>query len=177
MAASDEELVARVVATGDHRAFGEIMRRHQASVRGWLRHLTRDPDLADELAQVTFIRAWRKLERFSGQGSLRGWLMRVAYRVLIDEQRSRQRIARLGAALENEGIMQEASSAPVAEAPDLPRMMAILSDAERTVMILCHAFGCSHSEASDLTGMPLGTIKSHLSRASERIRKQFGIEV
>lgn len=76
---SDEELVARAVAARDQAAFGELVRRHQSRVRNWLRQLTRNAATADDIAQEAFIKAWNKLDSFSGQGRFAAWLMKIAY--------------------------------------------------------------------------------------------------
>jgi RNA polymerase sigma-70 factor, ECF subfamily len=179
MAATDEELVARALATADQRAFSELIRRHQGRLRGWLQQLTRDATLADELAQVTVIRAWERLGSFSGQGSFSGWIMRIAYHVLVDERRSHKRRQRLRESLEAQppDVEPSAGHQRANELPDLPHLLAVLSEDERVTMILCHAFGCSHAEASEVSGIPLGTVKSHLRRGGEKIRKRFGIGV
>jgi len=177
MDAGDEELVARTLARADQRAFSELIRRHQGRLRGWLRQLTRDAALADELSQVTVIRAWEKLDTFSGQGSFSGWIMRIAYHVLVDDRRNYRRRLRLQDSLETlpADLGYSLDQQRTNELPDLPRMLAVLSADERLIMILCNAFGCSHAEASEVSGMPLGTVKSHLRRGTEKIRKQFGI--
>ena len=58
----------------------------------------------------------------------------------------------------------------------MPRFLAVLSPDERRTMILVYAFGFSHGEASDVMGMPLGTVKSHVRRGKEKIRERFGFE-
>ena len=179
MDATDEELVDRALATGDQRAFSELIRRHQGRLRGWLQQLTRDATLADELAQVAVIRAWEKLGSFSGQGSFSGWIMRIAYHVLVDERRNNKRRQRLQESLEalSPDVEPSADHQRANEVPDVSRLLAVLSEDERVTLILCHAFGCSHAEASEASGIPLGTVKSHLRRGAEKIRKRFDIGV
>jgi RNA polymerase sigma-70 factor (ECF subfamily) len=173
---TDEQLVARTLSMGDQHAFATLIRRHQGRLRGWLRKLTRDPVLADELAQITVIRTWEKLDTFGGQGSFSGWVMRIAYHVLVDERRKHKRQMGFQEVLDatvdpDTSVDHEHAS----ELPDLPRLLGVLSEDERVAMILCHAFGCSHAEASEASGMPVGTVKSHLRRGAEKIRKKFGI--
>ena len=74
---ADNELVARVVSAQDTAAFGELVRRHQSHVRNFLRKLSGDYTLADDLAQDCFIHAWEKLQTYSGRGSFIGWLLWV----------------------------------------------------------------------------------------------------
>lgn len=175
MQSSDEELVARAVAAGDQAAFGELVRRHQSRVRNWLRQLTRNPATADDLAQETFIKAWDKLQTYGGKGRFAAWLMKVAYTEFLMHCRQTRGEQRLAAA-----VQAEAPDAPVHDpsgeesvAADLERLLAVLTDDERHAMLLCYAQGLSHGEASEVTGWPVGTIKSHIHRGKEKIRLRF----
>jgi RNA polymerase sigma-70 factor (ECF subfamily) len=175
MTATDEELVARAVAARDQAAFGELVRRHQSRIRGWLRQLTRNAATADDIAQDAFIKAWDKLHTFGGQGRFAAWLMKIAYTEFLMTHRRAKSEQRLAAALEAQ-TTEPAAHDPSGEqsvATDLGRMLAILSEEERSAMVLCYAQGLSHAEASEVTGMPVGTIKSHIHRSKEKIRERF----
>ena len=175
MHASDEELVARAVTARDQAAFSELVRRHQSRVRSWLRQLTRNPATADDIAQDTFIKAWDKLHTFGGQGRFAAWLMKIAYTEFLMTHRKAKSELRLAAAVEAE-IGEPPVHDPSGEqnvAADLERLLGVLGEEERAVMILCYAQGLSHGEASEITGMPVGTIKSHIHRGKEKIRLRF----
>ena len=87
----DIDLVARVVAQQDTAAFGELVRRHQSQVRNFLRKLCRDRELADDLAQDSFLHAWEKLHTYAGHGSFIGWLLKVAYTTFLQSKRKSSR--------------------------------------------------------------------------------------
>jgi len=77
---ADAELIARTLADDDRAAFGALVLRHQSSVRNFLRHLARgDAALADDLAQETFVRAYRGLARFRGDANFSTWLLGIAH--------------------------------------------------------------------------------------------------
>ncbi len=177
MDASDEELVARAIAAVDQQAYGELVRRHQGRVRAWLRQLTGDKDRADDLAQDTFVRAWHKLSTFSGAGKFSAWLLKIAYNLFLQEIRANKRRKRLVDAMEENQVALGATIATAADGrlPDLPKMLSVLSVDERLVVTLCQAYGYSHGEASEVTGIPLGTVKSHIRRGMKRIRETFDI--
>ena len=82
----DEEL-ARRVRRGDGEAFEELVLRHQAAVRRWIRWIIRRPERVEDLAQEAFINAWRAREKFRGEASWRTWLMRIALRVGLEKKR------------------------------------------------------------------------------------------
>ncbi len=177
MDASDEELVARAVAAVDQRAYGELVRRHQGRVRAWLRQLTGDKDRADDLAQDTFVRAWSKLSTFSGTGKFSAWLLKIAYNLFLQELRQKKRTTRLADAMKDDQMALGTTVVAAADGglPDLPKMLSVLTTDERLVLILCQAYGYSHGEASHVTGLPLGTVKSHIRRGMTRIRETFDI--
>lgn len=176
--AEDHQLVARVVSANDTDAFGELIRRHQSHVRNFLRKLARDPVLADDLAQDTFMHAWDKLRTYTGQGTFIGWLLSVAYTQFLQSKRKSKRY---GEVLEEAGELADVESRthhtqPDEEVSDLDKLLAVLTDEERAIMVMSYALGLSHREIGDATGHPVGTIKSMIFRGKEKIRANFEIE-
>ena len=72
--------------------------------------------------------------------------------------------------------LDASSSATSSELPDLPKLLAILTGPEQAVMLLGYGFGFSHSEITEVTGIALGTVKSHIHRGKAKIREKFRIE-
>ncbi len=91
----DHQLVARIVSEQDTAAFGELVRRHQSQVRNFLRKLTGDVTLADDLSQDCFMHAWDKIQGFSGRGSFIGWLLKIAYTTFLQSKRKSKRYAEI----------------------------------------------------------------------------------
>ncbi len=174
----DEALVARVLASRDTAAFGDIVARHQSTVRGVLRQLTGDHALADDLAQDTFMHAWRKLHTFAGRGRLAGWLLRIAHTRFLMHLRKRKSEAALAGRLrqESEAALGTVPDRFSSELPDLARLLSVLSDDERSVMVLSYGYGLTHVEIGQVTGLPLGTVKSHIHRGKARIKSHFSLE-
>ena len=173
----DIDLVARVVAQQDTAAFGELVRRHQSQVRNFLRKLCRDRELADDLAQDSFLHAWEKLHTYAGHGSFIGWLLKVAYTTFLQSKRKSSRYDDI---LEKMGHLAEAGGSThtveSVELSDLDRFLAVLTEEERAVMILSYACGLSHREIGDAAELPIGTVKSIIFRGKEKIRDSFEIE-
>ena len=145
MTVSDSELIARTVASDDRAAFGELVRRHQSSVRNFLRHLTGgDHALADDLAQDTFIRAYRGLAGYRGQSSFATWLLGIAHNHYRNARR-RERI-RQSAAPEPAG--DEPAPTPGGRPATGPgRRPAPAQPDEQTAIHLFYRQGLSHSES------------------------------
>ena len=166
-----------MVASQDTSAFGELIRRHQSQVRNFLRKLTRDETLADDLAQDCFLHVWDKIHTYSGSGSFIGWLLKVAYTTFLQSKRKSKRYREI---VEQAGYEAERAPAAIQGAPeaelDVDTLMAALNEQERVIMIFSYACGLSHREISEATDMPAGTVKSIIHRAKEKIRTQFEIE-
>ena len=153
MGASDQELTALIIATGDSEAFGELVRRHQGIVRGMLHRMCRNHALADDLAQDTFIKAFEKIGSFKGSGTFKSWLCSIAYTQFLQSVRKRKSTEK---AMERFGSGQEDVEQPrdMGTVVDLDRALATLKEDERAVIVLCYSCGMSHSEAATATGMP-----------------------
>ncbi|PHS23464.1 MAG: RNA polymerase subunit sigma-70 [Robiginitomaculum sp.] len=171
MSASDIELTALVVATGDQHAFGQLVERYQTLVRAMLTRMTGNHALADDLAQDAFIKAYRKIGTFSGKGSFKSWLCRIAYTEFLQAIRKRKAAS---AAMERFKVHQEieerSDNWEQGDAMDLDRALGHLSEVERTAIVLCFSSGMSHSEVSDVMDLPLGTVKSHINRGKAKMR-------
>lgn len=177
MDGEDQYLVALAVSGPDTAAFGELIRRHQSQLRNFLRKLTGDFALADDLAQDSFLHAWNKLHTFTGRGSFIGWLLKIAYTTFLQ---SRRRARRFSQIIGDSAYIAEAESRSytegVDEAPDIDKLLAILTREERAIFIMSYACELSHREIGEATGLPTGTVKSIIFRSKEKIRTSFDIK-
>lgn len=165
----DQALVARGLLGNDRRAFEQLLRRHQGMVRAQLRRLLRgDEAAADDLAQETFLLAWRKLDQFRGEARFATWLYRIAYACFLQFLRKRTWPS-------DDGEIEQlaASPQPVDLQLDLERAMRCLSTAEQTVLLHCVQLGLSHEEAAYVLAMPLGTVKTHATRGKAKLRTRL----
>ncbi|VAV87368.1 RNA polymerase ECF-type sigma factor [hydrothermal vent metagenome] len=172
MTASDLELVALVVATRDQRAFSQLVTRYEVLIRAMLVRMTGNHALADDLAQDTFLRAWNKIESFSGKGSFKGWLCRIAYTQFLQSYRKRKSTAKALEKLTAHTEIQNQKPAnwDSGDAMDLDRALGQLPQVERSLIVLCYSSGMTHEEAATISGLPLGTVKSHIKRGKEKMR-------
>jgi RNA polymerase sigma-70 factor (ECF subfamily) len=171
MELNDVELVTMAKAAHDENAFATLVRRHQSPLRAFLRRLCGDAALADDIAQETFMKAHSSLTSFKGGGSFRSWLYSIAYREFLQDRRKAKAAARL-----EDALTQEAKQASGGESLeeglslDLRRALATLEDIERASILLCDAAGLSHSEAAIALDTPLGSIKTYVARARQKMR-------
>jgi RNA polymerase sigma-70 factor (ECF subfamily) len=174
---SDAQLIARCLVGDDRHAFAELVKRHQSAVRACLRKLTAgNHALADDLAQDTFVLAWRNLKSFRQEARFSTWLYRIATNCWLAHARKR-REELLGDRDEDlpDSDAGESSTADHAAATtmkvDLERAMATLSDAERAAIVQCYHNDLSHEEAAYVLGCPVGTVKTHVLRGKQKLAR------
>lgn len=174
MAGAGDEEAAQIAraAAGDRRAFAALVQAHQAYLRQFLRRLTRGQnDWADELAQEAFLAAWRGLPGFRGDARFRSWLTRLAFNSYLRQREAQPPVD----ALEEPPEGADSDFAPaLAERLDLARAMACLREPEREAILMCFYADLSHTEAAELLGWPLGTLKTQLLRGRARLRELLG---
>ena len=121
--------------------------------------------------------AWNKLQTFTGRGSFIGWLLKIAYTTFLQSRRRSKRYAEI---LDEVGHIAKADDRSYTrvseEISDLDKLLAVLTEEERAVMIMSYACGLSHREIGEATGQPVGTIKSVIHRGKEKIRNSFDIK-
>ena len=172
---SDDELVVQVMRTRSREAYGELVRRHQAALRSTLVRLTKDPMVADDLAQDTLIRAYQRIDQYVLGKSFRAWLGGIAYHEFLKTMRrwraSQRNLDRLAAELNDSCESQNANPDTI----DLDRALKKLRIEERTAIVLSYGFGMSHAEVSRAMEAPVGTVKSWVNRGSAKVRESLEI--
>ncbi len=170
----DDALCLAAARSGDQAAFGRLVRRHQSNVRRQLRHALRgDAALADELAQDSFVLAWRHIGEFRGDARFATWLHRIAHRRFLMHTRAQASRPDRCVAPDDGGALQDAHAVPAADVAmrlDVERALAVLPDTQRLALVHCFHLDLSHDEAASVLGWPVGTLKSHVARGKAALR-------
>jgi RNA polymerase sigma factor (sigma-70 family) len=170
LSAAAEAVVVACAIAGDDAAFGELVRRREGQIRNLLRRLCRDPALADDLSQNTFVQAWRGLKTLKAPGAFGAWLRTLAVNVWLQHARTRKSQSDVTA----DGQLPERGRvSSIAEQMDLDRALALLPPDVRLCIVLGYAERMSHREICEATGFPLGTVKSHITRGAARLREML----
>lgn len=167
--------------------FAELLRRYQSHVDRILYHLA--PDWSDraDLAQEVWIRVYRNIKRLNEPAKFQGWLSRIATNLFYDELRKRKRVAdpiSLDAprSLEDGEMDWEIASADPGPEEHLTTQefydqlriaIADLPESFRTTIILREIEGMAYEEIAEITGVSLGTVKSRIARARQRLQSQL----
>lgn len=160
-------LISRCVLFDDRNAFGILVEEYQSGIRRFFLNLTvGDVALSEDLAQETFIKAYMNLRSFKGISKFKTWLYRIGYNEFYDWKRKRH---------EQHGDFEpppDELSHPVDSTDakmDVWSSMRVLSEIERTVIILFYIDDQPLKKITEITQLPEGTVKSHLSRAKSKM--------
>ena len=170
----EAELVRRAQA-GDRVAFEELYRDNVRRVYALCYRMAGTADLAEELAQDVFIRAWQRLGTFRGESAFSSWLHPLTVNVALSERRSRRR--RVARVMTTDDLSEFERPGPPtrAEGPesgfDLERALATLPPGARAVFVLHDVEGYKHEEIAQMTGVATGTSKAQLHRARRLLRE------
>jgi len=170
----EAELVRRAQA-GDRIAFEQLYRDNVGRVYALCFRMAGTAELAEELAQDVFVRAWQKLGSFRGESAFSSWLHPLTVNVALSERRSRRRrVARVMTTDDLTAFERPGPSAPFdspAAGFDLERALATLPPGARAVFVLHDVEGYKHQEIAELTGVATGTSKAQLHRARKLLRE------
>ena len=166
---ASDTLVIALACAGDDSAFAEVLRRRQARVRKFMYHLCRQPAQGDDLAQEVFLKAWRSLGTLRNAAAFDGWLKRIMVNVWLGEVRRGKLATVSDAELADLAVQHESTGARM----DLDAALSTLPSDVRLCVVLAYNEGMSHPEIVAVTGLPLGTVKSHISRGAARMREML----
>ena len=160
-------------ALGDAKAFEAFVVRHREAVWRFVRSLTRDVSLAEDVLQETFLSAWRNAASFRGEDSALGWLLSIARNAVYRQHRGRagepeqiESLAELGEAA-GWGSDPDPLGALVVK-DEVDRALARLRVEDREILLLRDLEGLTNEECARLLGLGLPALKSRLHRARLR---------
>ena len=181
-----EDMVAQARA-GDMGAFEALYQRHQAGIYTFVRSQVREAEMAADLTQQTFVRAWDSLARLREPGAFQSWLHRIALNLVRDEAKSgRARLEVIASDLGDESTGVAAGE--VAARDPTPEEMALSSELrdkvwqalgsvpaeQRAALVMHHMTGMSVAEIARAMEVRPGTVMSRLARGREALRKLLG---
>jgi RNA polymerase sigma-70 factor (ECF subfamily) len=162
-----EAAVIALACTGDARAFGEIVRRRQMRVRNFMRYLCRNAAEGDDLAQQVFLKAWRSIGQLRSVSAFDGWFKKIMVTTWLEVvRRDKIEYAEYPESSTALSVYSHSAGARV----DLDAALAQLPPSMRLCIVLAYDEGMTHEEIAAMTEIPIGTVKSNISRGSARLR-------
>jgi RNA polymerase sigma-70 factor, ECF subfamily len=169
------------IRAGDEGAFGALFREHGRAVYNHCFRLTGDWSVAEDCTSLVFLEAWRLREKVEPQGGgLLPWLLGIATHVIHRRRRVARRHRALMQRMPVPGLLPDFADEVVGRLEDQDKIAAVraalerLSRADREVLALCVWAGLDYAAAAESLGVPVGTVRSRLSRARRRLEKLAG---
>jgi RNA polymerase sigma-70 factor (ECF subfamily) len=177
----DDTQLVKASRHGNQDAFALLVQRHQRRVFNMVMRMLQDYEEASEVTQEAFLAAWQGLPSFRGEARFATWLYRITYRCCLRQLERRKRERDLQAVIEAEqtleGMHREQRAEDILEQRDRQAMvreqMEQLPSQYRMVLILRHLQEMTYEEIADILSMPVGTIKTHLFRARNLLKKRL----
>jgi RNA polymerase sigma-70 factor (ECF subfamily) len=190
VAPDDLALVERALA-GSQAAYGDLLQAYKSPVYTLIVRMVRDPSLAEDLAQESFIKAFQHLASYDRSRKFSSWLFKIAHNTAIDHLR-RKSIATVPLETESsdetslvDTLVDAGAENPETAARSLDIANALelavgrLKPEYREVVLLRYQAGLAYDEIADAAGLPLGTVKTHIHRARKQLcaaLRELGIE-
>lgn len=176
MLEDESQLVIRS-QNGDQTAYEKLYRANIGKVYALCLRLCGQKELAEDLAQESFIRAWQKLGSFRGDSKFSSWLFRLTSNVVIGHLRkhSKWQVDSLDEPDSYDTVPNDQTHSydrPFGLHEEIDKALRCLSDTARVVLIMYEYLGYKHNEISQITGMAVGTSKTHLHRARTTLKAQ-----
>jgi RNA polymerase sigma-70 factor (ECF subfamily) len=180
-AVADDELQHRFTVLSDGTALGAVYDRYALAVLRVARAVLGDTADAEDVAQNAFVSAWRSRHTFDpARGSLLAWLLTITHRKAVDMLRTRRRQTELADALHAAGATPEYRDGTrpelVVDRLVVLDELASLPAEQQRVLVLAFYEDKTHQQIATETGLPLGTVKSHLRRGMARLRERWEVD-
>jgi len=185
---SDETLVAAYLRGTNEGAFAELVSRHLGGVYSFALRLVGGQEAAEDIAQETFVKAWRYLKKFDpARASFKTWLMRIARNTCVDHLRKRTAVPlsyfdtteggnSVTESLADESLLADELLSRTDDAEEVTRALGQLSHAQREVLVLRYEQGLTFDEIGSVLNTPANTVKSRHRRALHQLRGLLRIQ-
>ena len=171
MIVSDSELISRILVYEDQYAFSQLVKKYQSRIRLFLRRLLNEnEELADELAQETFMIVFRKLKSFRGDSSISTWIYTIAKNQFLMHARKHKNLYSFN---EGEGFeaVDNSQVDGIEKKMDLEKAFKCLKPVERATLTMNYSEDLTHEDISKILEIPLGTVKTSINRGKVKLQK------
>lgn len=177
---NDERQILERARNGDISAFKELVERYRQTIYYFALDLVGNHHDAEDLSQEVFIKVYQSLHRFRGDAKLSSWLYRITVNTFIDRYRKKSRVEYPGNGIPDQFLMQD----PEKSGPErhtesrlmqhhIERALHRLTGKERSIFVLRHYNDLSLKEIANVLNISVGTVKSMLFRAIQKLQKQL----
>ena len=166
---SPEALLVTMARQGHRDAFAELVRRREPWIRALMLRCCNDPALAEDLAQQAFVQAWQTIGQLRQASRFGAWLKRLAVNTWLQHVRRNDPLREA----KDQDDVGETKENTAGIGMDLDKALATLKEPVRLCIVLSYHEGMTHDEIADFTGLPVGTVKSHIRRGTNRLQEEL----
>lgn len=186
---TDQEVVG-LARAGKEAAYRELLRRYERPVFSLIYRMVRDRELAEDLAQESFVKVLNALDSYRPEYKFSSWIFKIANNAAIDQLRRRELVtlsldgapdARTADEIEATALQAvDQTESPLAElesrelGKSIEQAIAMLRPEYRACILLRHVEGRSYEEIAEALDLPLGTVKTYIHRARHELRESLG---
>ena len=177
---AEEDLVHRA-ARGDEQAYGQLVRRYQARLYNFVRSMVRNDELAEDITQESFVKAFFSLKRLKSAGSFKSWLFRIANNNTLDYLRKKKLPEIDTDEHLHESYVDERSPEAATVARERSRhiawALAQLKPDQRSILVMCDLQGLSYAEIAEALRIPFGTVQSRIFYARRKLKEHLDTSI
>ncbi|MDE7376658.1 MAG: sigma-70 family RNA polymerase sigma factor [Muribaculaceae bacterium] len=178
-----DDLLVTAYAAGDNEAFDTLLNRHQANIFAYIQHLVKDPDLANDIFQETFVKAIMAIKqgRYTGDGRFAAWLARIAHNLVFDSYRQDKSATLVSTDNEEVNVLnrKDLSEGTIEDAiidtqimDDVRDLVSALPDDQRAVVEMRYYEDLSFKEIAERTGVSINTALGRMRYAILNMRRR-----
>ena len=177
-----EEILVEQAAQGDELAYGKLVRRYQTRLFNFVRSMVRNEELAEDITQESFVKAYYSLKKLQNPGSFKSWLFRIANNNTLDWLRKKRLQVvdvdeQLRESYIDKRISPEDSTVKEARAAHIYEALDKLKEDQRAILVMCDLQGLSYQEIAEALNIPFGTVQSRIFYARRKLREHLDVSI
>jgi len=176
-----EEYLVNQAAAGDERAYGKLVQAYQARLYNFVRSMVISPEIAEDITQEAFVKAFFNLSKLKEPGRFKSWLFRIANNSTLDYLRRK----RLPLAEVDDNVRESyvddrnPQDKVVAEvrSKHIRQALGKLKEDQRSILVMCDLQGLSYQEIAEILNIPFGTVQSRIFYARKKLKEHLDVSI
>jgi RNA polymerase sigma-70 factor, ECF subfamily len=178
---SDEELLVQRAAAGDERAYGKLVHAYQSRVFNFVRSMVRNDEVAEDITQESFVKAFFSLKRLQNAGSFKSWLFRIANNNTLDYlRRKRFQLVDVDEQIHESYVDKRDPESGAMEQERLNHVRTALNKLkpdQKAILVMCDLQGLSYAEIAEVLKVPFGTVQSRIFYARKKLKEHLDTSI
>lgn len=174
---SDEEQFVQRAASGDERAYGKLVQAYQSRVFNFVRSMVRNDEVAEDITQESFVKAFFSLKRLQNPGSFKSWLFRIANNNTLDWLRRKKfQLVDVDEQIHESYVDVRNPESGAIEEERLQHVRQALNKLkpdQKAILVMCDLQGLSYADIAEVLNVPFGTVQSRIFYARKKLKEHL----